>query len=219
MKVNTDGVLLGALADASNVETVLDIGAGTGVIALMLAQRFPQIQIDAVELDEAAAQTASLNFKSSPFAERLQLYALSFQQYFVNNPHKKYNLIVSNPPFYIQSLPSPVVNKNRAKHADDAFFEQLIATCVQLLSLNGAIWLILPLPTAVLVKNLANKHGLFIQQIVHIQSYPQSIPHREILIFSSRQTEIVEQRLIIYKELKVYTNTYESLLKDFLTIF
>ena len=185
----------------------------------MLAQRFSQAQIDAVELDEKAAQTAGYNFQNSPFANRLQLYAQSFQQYSENNPHKKYDLIVTNPPFYIQSLPSLVANKNMAKHADDAFFEQLIEGSVRQLSPDGELWLILPLTTAALVIQLAVQHRLFVRQVIHIQSYPHSAPHRQILTLGFHQTEIEEQRLIIYNEPKVYTDAYKSFLKDFLIIF
>src|SRR3978361_1442419 len=86
MKINTDGVLLGALADANNPETILDIGTGTGVIALMLAQRFTTAQIDAVEVDEVAAETPNKNFNGSPFAGRLQVHPTAFEQFFDNFP-------------------------------------------------------------------------------------------------------------------------------------
>lgn len=219
MKVNTDGVLLGALAVGDKAATVLDIGTGTGVIALMLAQRFPQAQIDAVELDENAAQTAQLNFKDSPFANRLQLHSQSFQQYFKDHSYKSYDLIVSNPPFYIHSLQSPQAGKNLAKHAGDGFFEELIKISAQQLSPDGELCLILPIPTAVMVIKLAMEYGLFVRQIIHIQSYPNSAPHRQILTFGFHQTQIEEQRLIIYNEPKVYTDAYKSVLKEFLTIF
>src|SRR6187402_1935311 len=100
MKINTDGVLLGALTEANNPQRILDIGTGTGVIALMLAQRFPGAKTDAVEIDEAAAVTAGRNFKASKFTKKLQGYHLGFEEYFRQNPDQKYDLIVSNPPFY-----------------------------------------------------------------------------------------------------------------------
>src|SRR5437879_3258817 len=98
MKINTDGVLLGALAEADQPENILDIGTGTGVIALMTAQRFENARIDAVEIDQSAAETARRNFSNSPFAERMNLYSMGFEQFFESNPDKKYDLIVSNPP-------------------------------------------------------------------------------------------------------------------------
>src|SRR6185312_5079329 len=126
MKINTDGVLLGAFAGADDPVKILDIGTGTGVIALMLAQKFIDAKIDAVEIDENAAQTAAVNFKNSPFADRLTLYHLGFERYFDQFPERKYDLIVSNPPFYINSLRSPGVKKTLAKHTDNDFFERLI---------------------------------------------------------------------------------------------
>ena len=219
MKVNTDGVLLGALANGDIAGTVLDIGTGTGVIALMLAQRFPQAQISAVELDEAAAQTAETNFANSPFTTQLQFYAQSFQDYFATHSENKFDLIVSNPPFYIQSLPSPGQKKAMAKHAGDGFFEQLISASARHLCESGTLWLILPLSTAALVRQLAASHQLYLHQIISIQSYPHTQPHREILALGMHQTELNEQRLIIYNEPKVYSEHYKGLLKDFLTIF
>src|SRR3569832_358514 len=104
MKINTDGVLLGALADANSPKTILDIGTGTGVIALMLAQRFTRAKIDAVEIDEQATETAVRNFADSPLAERLTVYPFGFVDFFDKYPGRRYDLIVSNPPFYINSL-------------------------------------------------------------------------------------------------------------------
>ena len=113
MKINTDGVLLGALTEADQPKTILDIGTGTGVIALMLAQRFKYAQIDAVEIDPGAAETAGRNFINSSYAERLNVYPIGFEEFFEQNPDKKYNLIVSNPPFFINSLKSPEANKEK----------------------------------------------------------------------------------------------------------
>jgi len=219
MKVNTDGVLLGALADGSNANNLLDIGTCTGVIALMLAQRFAQTNIDAVELDEAAAQTALKNFEASLFADRLAIHAQSFQEYFALHPEKKFDLIVSNPPFYIQSLPSPRAAKNMAKHAADDFFDKLIKGCLSHLNDEGVLWLILPLLTSALVKELAATNELFVQQVISIHSYPDSEPHREILALGKDQTKVAVHRLTIYSEPKVYADEYREVLKDFLTIF
>lgn len=218
MKVNTDGVLLGALVN-SKATTILDIGTGTGVIALMLAQRFPKAKIDAVELDEAASKTAESNFLDSPFADRLHLFSQSFQNYFAANTGIKYDLIVSNPPFYIQSLPSQGAGKAMAKHADDDFFLELVSKCAMHLSDEGSLWLILPQATAALVKQIGALHHLYVHQIISVQSYPHTLPHRQILAFSRRQTEIKEQSLNIYNAPKVYSDAYSVLLKDFLTIF
>ncbi|MDB5155633.1 MAG: methyltransferase protein [Mucilaginibacter sp.] len=218
MKINTDGVLLGALADADNPENILDIGTGTGVIALMLAQRFPQAKIDAVEIDEIAADTARQNFANSKFNDRLKVYPLDFESYF-KLYDKKYDLIVSNPPFYINSLESPGAKKSLAKHADENFFENLIRQAKKQLTDDGTFWLILPLQTAQLVKVIAVEIGLNLRQAINVLSYPNSDPHREILVFSLDNKKELDNWFVIYNEPKVYSQQYIDALKSFFTIF
>lgn len=219
MKINTDGVLLGALANADEPEHILDIGTGTGVIALMLAQRFTNAKIDAVEIDKAAAHTARANFQNSKFNSRLALYAHSFEDYFSNHTNKRYQLIVSNPPFYINSLESPQAKKNTAKHADADFFESLVRSVSKHLTDSGTCWLILPLDTAELVKSIAQQNKLHLQKVIAIKSYTSSKPHREMLVFTLNDVKEIDEEFVIYNEEKVYSNTYTNKLKDFFTIF
>lgn len=219
MKINTDGVLLGAMANGKSIKNILDIGTGTGVIALMLAQRFADADIQAVEIDVQAAQTAGNNFKDSLFPERLTVYPGSFELFFEENSDRKYDLIVSNPPFYINSLLSPAESKILAKHADTAFFKRLIEMTSQQLNPGGAFWLILPISTADVVKEQARHYCLYLQRSISIRSYPESEPHREILVFGLRETETEQKQFVIYKELKQYSDEYQELLKDFFTIF
>jgi tRNA1Val (adenine37-N6)-methyltransferase len=219
MKINTDGVLLGVLADANEPQHILDIGTGTGVIALMLAQRFANAIIDAVEIDKAAAHTARANFQNSQFNNRLALYAHSFESYFSNHAQKKYDLIVSNPPFYINSLESPEAKKNTAKHADADFFENLVKAVSAHLTATGSFWPILPLDTAELVKNIAQQNNLYLQKTIAIKSYPDSNPHREMLVLGLKDHKAVDEEFVIYKEEKLYSDAYIDRLKDFFTIF
>lgn len=219
MKINTDGVLLGALAGVSQPQNILDIGTGTGVIALMLAQRFISARIEAVEIDESAAQTAAANLAASPFAERLKLYATSFEQFLKDRPGKKYDLIVSNPPFYINSLKSPGAGKQLAKHADDDLFDNMMSLVPAHLNDDGQLWLILPIDTAQLVKELAKENQLHLQQVIDISSYPASAPHREILVFGKHQTKLQQSEFVIYDAPKQYSGQYRTALHDFFTIF
>ncbi|MDN5289313.1 MAG: methyltransferase protein [Mucilaginibacter sp.] len=219
MKINTDGVLLGALAGANKSSAILDIGTGTGVIALMLAQRFPIAHIDAVEIDENAAKTATANLQNSRFANRLTLYSSGFETFFEVHPDKKYDLIVSNPPFYINSLKSPGAKKTLAKHTDEGFFDKLVHDSAAHLNTNGIFWLILPPETAELVKTLAIKCGLYLQRIIRLHSFEIDTPHREILSWSFAEQQVVEEHLVIYDEPKIYSKQYQAMLKDFLTIF
>jgi tRNA1Val (adenine37-N6)-methyltransferase len=219
MKINTDGVLLGALAAADQPKAILDIGTGTGVIALMLAQRFTESHIEAVEIDPVAAKTAQGNFNLSPFAERLKALALGFEEFFDQLPDKKYDLIVSNPPFFINSLKSRNANKELARHTDEYFFERLIASISNHLAINGLAYLILPLETSTLVKNISLENKLFIKMTIGIYSYNGSVPHREIIALSLTKTKAGNERFIIYDEPKLYSKQYQELLKDFFTIF
>jgi tRNA1Val (adenine37-N6)-methyltransferase len=219
MKINTDGVLLGALAVTDNPKSILDIGAGTGVIALMLAQRFGDAYIHAVEIDETAAGTAASNFKSSPFADRLSLYASDFQDFFTAYPDNKYDLIVSNPPFYINSLQSPGAKKNLAKHAGEGFFEDLMRGVATHLTDNGVCWLVLPLDTADVVEKIAGKAGLHRQRSIKIRSFETDYPHREIMILGFEETEVEIANLTIYKEVNVYADEYKRLLKPYFLAF
>ena len=219
MKINTDGVLLGAFADADHPKTILDIGTGTGVIALMLAQRFTDAKVDAVEIDQSAAETAGRNFQNSSFADRLTIYPSGFSEFFDQYPDRKYDLIVSNPPFYINSLKSPELKRELAKHADRNFFSDLISYASKHLTSDGVICLILPLDTVSLVKGIALKNGLFIWKSIAVFSYRDSKPHREVMILSSDANQSTNDRFVIYESPKVYTEQYREILKDFFTIF
>ena len=219
MKINTDGVLLGAVIESEKPASVLDIGTGTGVIALMTAQQFPESKIDAVEIDEAAAQTAERNFKGSPFADRLGVYPMSFESYFNEFPDKKYDLIISNPPFYIGSLKSPTANKTLAKHSDDDFFKRLVRTTGLHLTANGCCWMILPLDTAELVAGLIISHHMHLQRTVDVYSYPNSQAHRKIIKFGFDRHEPVTTKLIIYETAGVYSEAYEKLLQPYFINF
>lgn len=219
MKVNTDGVLLGALAGAGSPQSILDIGTGTGVVALMLAQRFADARINAVEIDELAALTAATNFANSPFADRVKGWSLSFQQYFENHHDKTYDLVVSNPPFYINALTSPGKAKTIAKHADAAFFEQLLCIVPKHLNPGGQFALILPGNTADLVGSLAAQNGLHLVHRTEISSYPEYPPHRQIVVFSNNRADLTEDQLVIYAEPQKYTAQYRTVLLNFLTIF
>lgn len=218
MKVNTDGVLLGALAMATDPDTILDIGTGTGVISMMLAQRFPNALADAVEIEPSAAEAARQNLDGSPFRSRLNVHPVGFEQYF-NSSEKKYDLIVSNPPFYIDSLASTGADKSLARHAGKAFFETLISSVALHLTPVGCCWLILPLLTADLVKSLLPLHRLHLNQVINIKSFEHSAPHRQVISFGLSNSPQPDSSIYIYEEQKVYSQSYSALLKDFLTIF
>ena len=219
MKINTDGVLLGALSQNDNPKTILDIGAGTGVIALMLAQRFAHANIDAVEIDEQAAETAAANFNNSPFADRLACHHASFKQYFSRFPDSKFDLIVSNPPFFLNSLKNPNPKKEMARHTDADFFEKLFALSADHLSGKGKLWLILPYGMFDTVQTMADDVALYHHHHIAVHSFKEDLPHRSILSFGKQPASVVNRNFIIYQAPKVYSSNYVEALKPFFTIF
>ena len=142
MKVGTDGVLLGAWAECEGAKRILDIGTGTGVIALQMAQRNHEAQIQAVEIDETAARRARANFDNSPWAERLEVEQTAVQEF---APTEKFDLIVSNPPYFVDSLLPPDAKRSTARHTHDLSFEELDKAVTRLLADNGKFALILPI--------------------------------------------------------------------------
>ena len=141
MKVGTDGVLLGAWADCAGAERILDIGTGTGVIALMMAQRNAEADIHAVEIDETATRRARSNFDMSPWAERLTVENSAVQEF---NPNEKFDLVISNPPYFVDSLLPPDAKRSTARHTHDLSFEELDKAVCRLLGESGRFALILP---------------------------------------------------------------------------
>ncbi len=219
MKINTDGVLLGALANAEHPNNILDIGTGTGVIAMMLAQRFESARIDAVEIDNNAADTATKNFEHSSYKDRLFCHAQDFSSFFAGIDDKHYDLMVSNPPFHLNSLKSPGKQRNQARHADKQFFATMIKEVVNHLKPNGIFWMILPVITLASVLTDANEAGLKLVKTIDVSSYPDSEPHRQIVAFSITESYLTADKLVIYQSPKIYTEQYKTLLKDFFTIF
>ena len=217
MKINTDGVLLGAMLEANSSSRILDIGTGTGVIALMLAQRFSGAQVDAVEID-ADAYAASLgNFKNSPFASRIQGYLGSFEEMDVLN---KYDLIVSNPPFYTNSLHNPDARKKLARHTDFDFFNKLIAFANANLAEHGQLDLILPVELAEYVVRQGLQNGLYLIKSLSIKSFESSEIIRKVITLSNMKVEkAVQNDFVIYQEKGVYSESYRAVLKPFFLAF
>ncbi|MBC6112883.1 tRNA1(Val) (adenine(37)-N6)-methyltransferase [Pedobacter fastidiosus] len=212
MKINTDGVLLAASVFHPKPKRILDIGAGTGVIALMLAQRFNNANIDAVEIDEQAAVTASNNFKNSPFSQRLSAFHISIEDYSCTD---HYDLIVSNPPFFVNDLKNEEARKGIARHADHDFFEMLIRKSSDMLNDKGCFWLILPVKQADYVIGLAPKYGFFLRERISMHSDKDKPTFRQMVCLRKEEVDQIERDFYIYESLKQHTQEYKKLLKDF----
>jgi tRNA1Val (adenine37-N6)-methyltransferase len=219
MKVNTDGVLLALLAEPALTEMVLEIGTGTGVMSLILAQRFPVADIQAVEIEKMAADTAAANFLNSSFNTRLRAIHTSFEEYFEKNQELRFDLIISNPPFFIDSLTSDKPSKRLARHTGLLFFEELFRSSARHLNEGGELVLIVPLRISMDLQDLAGQHELFVHKRISIHSFKDSIPHREILSFGFLAQKADEKNFVIYESQKQYSYEYRELLKEYFTIF
>lgn len=161
MKVGTDAVLLGAWADTSFCRNILDIGTGTGIIALMLAQR-SQATVEAIDIDKEACVQATENAAASPYTERIKVVHASCADFAASNQQKRYDLIVSNPPYFINSLKCPDNKRTVARHTDTLLLSDLIREAQTLLSPSGRIALVLPYERLEEVKALASANHLYI---------------------------------------------------------
>lgn len=212
MKVGTDGVLLGAWSKATE-GNVLDIGTGTGLIALMLAQRTKTALIDAVEIDKVASKEAQENFNNSDWKDRLTISNQSLQNY---QPNKKYDLIISNPPFFIDATKAPENNRNTARHTDTLSFEELISSVERLLAENGIFSLILPVNEAERFIKMAFEAQLYLNRKCLVKPNPTKAPKRVLMAFSFNKSTLLEEALTIETGKRhVYTQKYISLTKDF----
>jgi len=185
MKVGTDGVLLGAWAPTEG-GNMLDIGTGSGLIALMLAQRCPEAHIDAIDIDADAITQAQFNFAASPWSNRLHAHHISLQN-FVKKRHSlfinHYSLIVSNPPYFIDSLKNPDQQRQTARHTDTLSYSELIQGAAQLLAPDGTFAVILPAEAFDLFTAEAAKVNLFPSHITHVYSKPGKPLKRILLAF------------------------------------
>lgn len=212
MKINTDGVLLAASAFHNQPKNILDIGTGTGVIALMLAQRFAEAKVDAVEIDFQAAETAKMNAKQSIFSNRITVYHSAFQNF---ETDLKYDLIVSNPPFFVNDLRNEQERKGIARHAVEDFFEVLVTKSKSMLSENGSLWLVLPVKQAAKVEKIGDGIGLSVSEKIYIHSDSAKATFRMMICLGKQNANLVERDFYIYESLKVHTQAYKDLLKDF----
>lgn len=215
MKIGTDSVLLGAWASIKNNPfSILDIGAGTGVISLMLAQRSNAELIDAIEIDDSAYEQCVENFEQSNWGDRLFCYHASLEE-FNEDLEDKYDLIISNPPFYSEDYKTGNEHRDLARFSDAMPFEHLIESVSNLLSEDGTFSVIIPFKEEVDFINLASKVNLFPNRILHIKGNPTSNIKRSLLEFSFRESAIEKSELIIETERHQYTQDYINLTKDF----
>ncbi|QXP51446.1 methyltransferase [Cellulophaga sp. HaHa_2_95] len=222
MKIGTDGVLLGAWASVNNsMHTILDIGTGTGVIALMLAQRSIADTIEAIELDGDAFEQCTDNFEASDWGDRLFCFHAGFDEfvdeYTEEEPEEAelYDLIVSNPPFYSEEVSSGNDARDQARQNSSLPFDELVSGVSKLLSPTGVFATIIPYKEEENFIALALENNLFPNRITQVRGTENTEIKRSLLEFSSTESEYTPKELIIELERNVYTKEYIELTKDF----
>jgi tRNA1Val (adenine37-N6)-methyltransferase len=215
MKVSLDACLLGALCQVDNAKRILDIGSGTGLLALMAAQRC-DAHIDAVELDDAAAKQAQENINDSPFLSQVSVHQQDIKRY---DATSRYDVILCNPPFFSQHLKGPDAQRNQARHNDGLSFDDLNGCLSQHLHTNGTAWVLLPCSELERFEESAHAANLLIDQQWLIASRPQKSPHRTVMALKHK--EHVNRALSVHT-LHVhhesgphYTDEFKALLCDY----
>ena len=216
MKVGTDGVLLGAWVESGlqpSATGILDVGTGSGLVALMLAQRFPQAHIDAIDIDEPAVSQAADNFLSSPWSDRLHAYHARVQAW----QHGPYGLIVSNPPYFRNSLKNPDKGREMARHTDTLSYDELLCHSARLLAEDGTLALILPAETEQEVTETATRYSLFLTHVTRVYSKVPKPAKRVLLAFSRHLSAAspLENTLVLEDAQGVRSAAYQEITKDF----
>ncbi len=211
LKVGTDAMIFGAFVNTEGKQNALDIGAGTGVLSLMVAQRNEDLQIEAIEVEEAAVHDCHLNFENSNWSNNLTLHNGDFLQF---QFEKKFDLIFTNPPFYYKGLLSGSNATNLAKHNDSLPFESLFKRVSELLSNYGDFWIIVPFELESLMMSLSSSVDLVVFKKINVFAKPGRTS-RIILGFSNATKSISEESFIIREESGKYSQDYKILTQDF----
>lgn len=215
MKIGTDGVLLGAWSSLEHQPfSILDIGAGTGILSLMLAQRCQAEIIDAIEIDDEAYEQCVDNFEQSPWGDRLFCYHASLDE-FTEEIEDTYDLIISNPPFYSENYKTDNQQRDLARFQDAMPFDHLLNSASKLLSENGVFSVVIPHQEEKHFIELASKVALYPNNILHVKGTPDSEIKRSLIDFSFKKSTINTSELIIETSRHNYTEAYKKLTKDF----
>jgi len=214
MKVGTDGVLLGAWSKVDHAEHILDIGTGTGLLTLMLAQKSKAF-IDAIDIDLDSFEQANQNILSSPWYRRIKLYHISAQQY-TEQSIETYDLIISNPPFFINSSKSSNPSKQLARHDDSLSQDELLQISMKLLNDNGRLSVIYPIIEALQFQKKASLLGLFQTRTLLIYPNEHKDPKRILMEFSKLYSALEEKELFIEQGGRHnYSSEYKNLTKEY----
>jgi tRNA1Val (adenine37-N6)-methyltransferase len=211
-KVNTDGVLLGCSAEVSNPKTALDIGTGSGMIALMLAQKYPTLYITGIEIDKNSAAQAQYNGQQSPFAERVDIINADC---FEHDYQQKYDLIVCNPPYFVGGTLPNDANLSLAKHHNSEFIDKLISLVAEILMPDGKCYFLYPYSQDESIQGLIKSSPLNLTAKTLLKSYADSEPYACIYCMQHTPTSLETKSLNIYAAKGVKSEEYERLVGEF----
>ena len=216
MKIGTDAVLLGAWCPIdNNPKSILDVGAGTGILALMLAQRTNADQIDALEIDEEAYEQCVENFENSPWADKLFCYHAALDE-FVDDPEDEYDLIISNPPFYSEDFKTTDEQRDLARFQDAMPFEDLIEAADLLLSENGTFAVVIPYKEEERFIDLCAEYELYAVKATRVKGSQKTPIVRSLLAFKRYELSVLTaDELVIEINRHEYTDDYINLTQDF----
>ncbi len=214
MKIGTDAVLLGIWTDVSGVNRILDVGTGSGIISLLLASRNAGATIDAVEIDTDSCKEAGGNFAASPFAARMRVYNKDFKL-FADENREKYDLVVSNPPFFVNDMKSVDTKKKLARHTETLSYGQLVKGVTQVLDGKGKFCLVLPYAQRRNFLNICAKYGMFLQKEMLIFPKPCKEPNRVNMQLGFEKRKPVTGKFIIRNEDNTFTNVYLKTVGDY----
>lgn len=212
MKVGTDGVLLGAWCNVHEVKSALDVGTGCGLIALMIAQRTSDCIIDCIDIDHDAVEEALINIENSPWRERINSLVADFKQF---KTKKKYDLIVSNPPFFSHGVEAPMEKRKIARQTVELSFEQLITTAIPLLTDSGNLCIITPADSQEEITTICESVGAYIQKRVTVFSKPAKAPIRCLWEISARESSTCSSELFIHDSDGKFTKQYVDICSPF----
>jgi tRNA1Val (adenine37-N6)-methyltransferase len=218
-KVGTDGVLLAAWVDCSSATSILDLGTGTGLLALILAQRNPKAGIDAIDVQEEACRLSAMNFAKSPWLDRLRVFSKSFQD-FSESSLAKYDLLVSNPPFFISSLRSPVNSRSISRHADTLSMADILEGSLKLLTPRGRLAIVYPCREAEVFREMAMEEGFYCNRRLFIRPLPGRAAIRTLMEFSLNPKSCEDNELVIESGKRHhYTDDFKLLTGEFYLYF
>lgn len=215
MKVGTDGVMLGAWAPVSRARHILDIGSGSGLLALMLAQRTAaDVTLDAVELDEQAAGQAQENVQASPWADRIRVHCADIHAWSQQNT-ARFDLIVSNPPYFEEGVKCSTPERDRARYTTTLDHQTLLEIAATLITEEGFFCVVLPVETCEGFSEKARQLGWHLRLRTDVAETEGRLPHRVLLAFSPRQGELFADRLVIRGADQRYSESYSALTQAF----